>query len=202
MSSFTKNSITFRFIRDDSINADTDDVAHISYAGKNMYNISFKAYSLKKPVVMFLDDQQTFRWVRRTIAMLECDTDPFTGVQLDVPMMPSIMLKVKNLSRDYSALLDAVEFQMDNWGNTVCTCEMSKLKKVPNAPARPLPSRSQAQAQVQDEDEDEDEDDDESYASMPPLVPVSVPALSHANRESAFRTPPRVNRHHLFFGEE
>ena len=171
--------MTFRFIRDNSTNGATDDIATISYAGNNIYKLKFKTPHSEgvadKPVVMMLDDKQTFRWVRRMISLLECDTDPFTGVQLDLPVMPSIMLEVKNLSRDYSALLDAVEFQLDNWSNTVVRTE------VPKAPAR---ASYNAQRAV-----DDDAD------SMPPLVPVGTSNWS-------FMTPPRVNRHHLFFDEE
>lgn len=177
----TKNSITFRFIRDNSVKGDTDDIATISYAGKNNYNVSFQTtYSenaKRSPTTMCLDDRQTFRWVRRVLSLLECDTDPFTGIQVDMPMMPSVMLKVQNVSKDYSSLLDAIEFQMDNWGNTVCKCEMKKVK-VPNAPAR----------------RNYREEEDDEYEDMPSLIPI--------RSESAFHTPARVNRQHLFFDDD
>jgi hypothetical protein len=173
-------SMIFRFIRDNNTDGATDDIATISYAGNNIYKLKFKTPhsegDANKPVVMMLDDKQVFRWVRRMMSLLECDTDPFTGVQLDIPIMPSIMLDVKNLSRDYTALLDAVEFQLDNWSNTVVR------QVVPKAPARNSYNASRA---VENDDND----------SMPPLVQEGTSNWS-------FMTPPRVNRHHLFFDEE
>lgn len=169
-------SMTFRFIRDNSTDGASDDIATISYGGNNIYKLKFKTPHSEgvadKPVVMMLDDRQIFRWVRRMISLMECDTDPFTGIQLDFPVMPSVMIEVKNLSRDYTALLDAVEFQLDNWTNTMVKTD------VPKAPARV--------SYTQRTDVDDD---------MPPLVPVGTSNWS-------FMTPPRVNRHHLFFDEE
>jgi hypothetical protein len=179
--SHTKSSIVFRFIRNNSKDGSTDDIAIISYAGNSTYKLSFKTYftenTKKKATVMTLDDRQTFRWVRRMVSLLECDTDPFTGIQVDMPMMPTVLLTVENLGRDYSSLLDSVEFQLDNWSNTVCTnCD---VQKVPNAPAR--------RTLYQDEYND--------YATMPPLIPIEQSSRT-------FLTPPRVNRHHMFFDEE
>ena len=181
-SSLTKNAITFRFLRDNNTD-DSDDIVNISYAGNTMYNISFRTplseNPLKKPTIMHLGEKQTFRWVRRMMSLLECDTIPFAGIQVDMPMMPSIMLSPGNLSRNYNSLLDAVEFHMDNWENMVCPS--TEVRSVPNAPAR---------RRIWDEEDVADDDD-----SMPPLVPLTT-------SDRAYRTPPRVNRQHLFFDEE
>jgi hypothetical protein len=171
-----KNMILFRFLRNNNDDGSSDDIATISYVGNNKYSVSFKTgytNGKKKTVSMSLDDRQTFRWVRRTLALLECDTEPFTGIQLDTPMMPSIMITVNKIASSYSSLLDAVEFHMDNWVNTVSN-DIPRRCAVRNIPHSYT---------VEEEDTDE---------SMPPLVPA----------QSAFRTPPRLNRQHLFFDEE
>ena len=190
--SMTMTPIVFRFIRNDSSDSCPDDIATITYVNKDLYNVSFKSpfsdNKKKKPTVMSLNGKQTFRWVRRWMSMMEFDAEPFYGVQVDMPMMPSIMLRVSSLRKSYHSLLDAVEFQMDNWGSTVCqSCEVSHVPKAPNAPAR---------RNYTAEDEVED---DKSYASMPPLVNVDMPDRYVPD---SFRTPPRVNRQHLFFDDE
>jgi hypothetical protein len=114
------SSITFRFIRNSNASGQDDDLAIIHYQSKDVYRIVYKcpytnSGSTNKSVTMFLNDRETFRWVRRVLNLLEVDTQPFEGLQLDMPTMPSIMVNPKKIP--YSTILDAVEFQLDNWNS-------------------------------------------------------------------------------------
>uniref|UniRef100_A0A6C0E6K0 Uncharacterized protein n=1 Tax=viral metagenome TaxID=1070528 RepID=A0A6C0E6K0_9ZZZZ len=61
------------------------------------------------------DAPTILQWLRITIDMLQHDDDPFASFQLDAQMLPSVLIMVSRLGRAYDIIIDAVEFQLNNW---------------------------------------------------------------------------------------
>jgi hypothetical protein len=111
----TSTNIKIRFIRRDSNKDDVVDITRLLL--DNTFSLSY-TYGLSKkqtPTTVTLTSDNVFRWMRHTISLLEQDDDPFESIQLDLPLMPSVMFKVVDLDEAYHALLNALEFHLDNW---------------------------------------------------------------------------------------
>ncbi len=161
--------IKFRFIRTDT--TEQDDVCTITKKG-DMFKLRFQyatanGYTHNKLVCT---DIAVHRWVRRALDLLERDIDPFARVQLECPLLPAILFNVCDLSENYHAILDAVEFSLDNW------------------PAK-AKNNTLDEGIYGDENYDEDIVMEESepytgdYSEMPPLISYNYTAS---------------NNHHLF----
>jgi hypothetical protein len=114
-------TLTFRFTRPDPSTGSEDDIIRITPADNDTYNCSF-TYGLakqKSPVSATLSDSEVFRWVRTMIRLLEADIDPFVDVQVDHPLMPSVMLNARALGDNYHRILDVVEFFLDTTNSPV-----------------------------------------------------------------------------------
>ena len=61
------------------------------------------------------DAPTILQWLRITIDMLQHDDDPFASFQLDAQMLPSVLILVSRLGNAYDIIIDAVEFQLNNW---------------------------------------------------------------------------------------
>jgi len=160
--------MNIRFIRRNEKCAKNDDTMKIISSDGKTYSVVFTQGETKKSTLVSMSDSAVFRWVRHTMSLLARDADPFEFVQLDLPLMPSVMVKVKELDSAYNTILNAVEFHLDNW---------------PIKP-RTLSSESDENAFIPGNtafccDHEEDEEDD-----MPPLIPIDEP--------QQFRT------HHIF----
>ena len=91
------------------------------------------------------------------------DADPYQFIQLDLPLMPSVLLKVENLDDLYHTVLNAFEVHLDNW----------PTKKSAASRSSPLNT-----AGIAERSDDEVED---PYSDMPPLIPIT-PAASYPVR--------------------
>ena len=93
------------------------------------------------------------------------DADPYQFIQLDLPLMPSVLLKVENLDDLYHTVLNAFEVHLDNW----------PAKKPAASRSSPLNT-----AGIAERSDDEVED---PYSDMPPLIPLtpttSYPVRTH-----------------------
>jgi hypothetical protein len=160
--------MNIRFIRYNEKYAKNDDTMKIISSDGENYDVVFTQGETKKSTLVSMSDSAVFRWVRHTISLLARDADPFEFVQLDLPLMPSVMVKVKELDSAYNTILNAVEFHLDNWPIKPRTSEANTS----------LPVNTAFCCDHEDEDEEEDYDD------MPPLIPIDEP--------QQFRT------HHMF----
>lgn len=168
--------INIRFIRQNEKLAKNDDQMRIWSSDGQTFTVSFRSGDTKKTVITTLSDSAVFRWIRHTIGLLEKDADPFQFVQLDLPLMPSVLIKATDLGESYNRILDAVEFHLDNW------------------PVLSIPAPAPASAAVNTGFSAEAEtEDDEDYSDMPGLIPADESQIHHH-----YPTRQAVRTHHLF----
>lgn len=162
--------MNIRFIRQNEKCAKNDDTMKIISSDGENYDVVFTQGETKKSTLVSMSDSAVFRWVRHTISLLERDADPFEFVQLDLPLMPSVLVKVKELDSAYNTILNAVEFHLDNW------------------PVKPRtlshPVNTAFCCDHEEAEEEAEEEEEEDYDDMPPLIPIDAP--------QQFRT------HHIF----
>ena len=175
--------MNIRFIRQNEKCAKNDDTMKIISSDGENYDVVFTQGETKKSTLVSMSDSAVFRWVRHTISLLERDADPFEFVQLDLPLMPSVLVKVKELNGAYNTILNAVEFHLDNW------------------PIKPRTLSSESDANVSlpintafccDHEEEAEEED---YSDMPDLIPVDDNHFLHHHN---YPTRQAVRTHHIF----
>jgi hypothetical protein len=182
-SSITSRIINIRFIRQNEKLAKNDDQMRIWSTDGQTFTVMFRSGETKKSVVTTLSDSGVFRWMRHTINLLEKDVDPFQFVQLDLPLMPSVLIKASELGASYNRILDAVEFHLDNWPTT------SKVLAAPS----PSPAAG-AEAPVNTGFVSSSAAEAEDYSDMPDLIPVE----ECSNYQHHYPTRHAVRTHHLF----
>lgn len=168
--------ITLRFIRSGT-GAANDDKIIITMKGVDNYNLSFTYgdVKVKKDISATLSGNDVFRWMRSAIGLLELDTDPFKSIQVDFPLMPSVLIDAKNIDAAYNKLLNALEFHLDNW------------PKAPTCPTCPNPQEIETDDVFESEAEAELESESESESE--PVMPELI------------RMPSFV-RHHIFCDDD
>lgn len=154
----TNQLMHVRFIRHNEKNSKNDDTVRFVSDDGSKFDLTFTSGDTKKSTTVSLSDGQVFRWTRNMINLLANDADPFEYVQMDMPLMPSILLKVSELDNNYNAVLNAVEFNLDNW---------PLHKAVAEEPSRLNTGFYEA--------EDEEEEEEYDYSDMPALVPITPP---------------------------
>jgi len=115
------SSITFRFIRTKTSPANDDEVCTVTRTAGGEFDLRFKYKDNNDSILvnsLTAHSDVVQRWVRRAIEMIEVDADPFTSFQIDFPLLPSILFNVSDVGLHYHAILDAVEFSLDNWPTT------------------------------------------------------------------------------------
>lgn len=175
MPSLSTRLINIRFIRQNEKHAKNDDQMRIWSSDGQTFTVSFKSGDTKKSVITTLSDSAVFRWMRHTINLLEKDSDPFQFVQLDLPLMPSVLIKATDLGESYNRILDAVEFHLDNW---------PVLSIAAPAPAPASAAVNTGFVSASDVEED--------YSDMPDLIPADECHHHHYPTRQAVRT------HHMF----
>jgi hypothetical protein len=109
-------SISFRFIHTATATPTEDDKCLVTRNGDGFtLSYTYNERSGKTTNTVDVDANGVMQWVRRAIDMLERDTKPLDSMQIDFPMLPSILFAVSDLGNHYHAILDAVEFTLDNW---------------------------------------------------------------------------------------
>ena len=129
-------TINFRFIRSGKTMAADDDICTVRRDGDE-FTLSFKyKTSNEKSVVNTsqMNSDTVLRWVRRAIDMMEHDADPFVEFQIDFPLLPSILFTVADIGTHYHAILDAIEFTLDNWPAEKKDVDMSDTASVSSMP--------------------------------------------------------------------
>jgi hypothetical protein len=168
--------ILFRFISAESSKA-TDshhDTAKIMRTAEGAYELTYRYYDNGVSHTMTMSDTSVFRWVRHTLRQIEVDDDPVKEIQIDWPLMPTVMILTKNIGTAYHAILDALEWHLDNWPSTArADCR--------NDPSVPI---------FYPEETIPIDPDTAMSIDSPPTTPVLRPY--------SFRPPP-TGRHHLFF---
>jgi hypothetical protein len=194
MASSVPTSITIRFIRPaDAFKSRgrNDDVIRIHRVGADLYNVAFQTGNCDEPTESVMGDTGVWRWLRATIGLLEHDGDPFKCIQLDLPLMPSVLVRVSELSDAYQYILNAVAVHLDNWPGA--------LQRTIAATAE---EEDDSEMDGQDEEEDETEvlstDSEAEYADMPPLIPAAAAAAPRYFSASPNATWIPRGRHHLF----
>lgn len=172
--------INIRFIRQNEKLAKNDDTMRIMSDDGQTFTVMFRSGETKKSVITTLSDSGVFRWIRHTITLLEKDVDPFQFVQLDLPLMPSVLINAKDLNASYNRILDAVEFHLDNWPT------VSKLASEAPAPAEAPVNTGFASSSADAETEEE-----EDYSDMPDLIPTEEYQHHYPTRQA-------VRTHHMF----
>lgn len=176
--------INIRFIRRNEKLAKNDDTMRIWSDNGQTFTVMFRSGETKKSVVTTMSDSAVFRWIRHTISLLEKDVDPFQFVQLDLPLMPSVLIKATELGASYNRILDAVEFHLDNWPTS---------SKVLAAEAPASPASGPVNTGFVSASDIETEDDDEDYSDMPGLIPADESQIHHQ-----YPTRQAVRTHHMF----
>lgn len=137
-------------------NKGQDDRAIIKCIGVDKYKITYSDATVQNKMTFETNGYGVLRWVRRVMRLLEEDVDPFEYLQLDIPTMPSTMFSIPTLSYNYTTILNAVEFYLDEISNSTgirpvetprlrdvleCTPPMTPLatslpRECPHAPTR------------------------------------------------------------------
>lgn len=109
-------NIMIRVVRQNGV-ASNDDMVVINRVGLDRFSLKYTYgdTTRKTPYYIMLTDRTLLKWVRVLIRLLENDSEPFASVQIDFPIMPSIMVNVNVLDKAYNTILDAMEFHIDNW---------------------------------------------------------------------------------------
>ncbi len=108
----SSNRLSIQFIR--NVNkTKSDDSAIIENIDVDKFQIIYTDAEVNRKMSFSTDGAGVFRWIRRTLNLLESDADPFQCIQLNVPAMPSILLRVADIHSNYHTILDAVEFYLD-----------------------------------------------------------------------------------------
>ena len=170
-STMSSQLMHIRFIRRNENNSKNDDTVRFVSIDGSKFDLTFTSGDTKKSTTVSLSDGQVFRWTRNMVNLLANDADPFEYVQMDMPLMPSILLKVSELDDNYNTVLNAVEFNLDNW--PLYAPSSTKVEE---------PSRLNTGFYEAEDDEEEEEEYD--YSDMPALVPITPPQ--------------RVRTHHTF----
>jgi hypothetical protein len=95
-----------------------DDVIRITQLDEGFqltYRYGFSNYTTTTPRTIECDARTVIRWLRITLDMLQYDDDPFASIQLDAQILPSVLILVSRLGNAYDTIIDAVEFQLNNW---------------------------------------------------------------------------------------
>jgi len=104
-----------RIVRQNGTATDDDTVVINRMGDRFSLKYTYGDTTRKTPFYLMLDDRALLKWVRVLIRLLENDSEPFASIQIDFPIMPSIMVNVGELAKAYNTILDAMEFHMDNW---------------------------------------------------------------------------------------
>jgi hypothetical protein len=114
----SSSSLLIRLIRNTESKKE-DDLIKItrldSTTFKLTYSYGFATGAGARPNSIECNADTIFRWLRSTIDLLQHDDDPFDSLQLEPQMLPSILVNVRNLNRSYTTIMNAVEFQLNNW---------------------------------------------------------------------------------------
>lgn len=105
--------------------------------------------------------------------------DPFQFIQLDLPLMPSVLINAEELGISYNRILEAVEFNLDNW---------PVLSVAEPAPALAAPATAPVNTGFVSASDAED------YSDMPGLIPVD----ECSNYQHHYPTRQAVRTHHMF----
>jgi len=175
----TTRLINIRFIRQNEKLAKNDDTMQIWSSDGQNFTVSFRSGDTKKSVITTMSDSGVFRWIRHTISLLEKDADPFQFVQLDLPLMPSVLINVKDLESSYNRILNAVEFHLDNW----------PIIAIPGS--APALAAAPVNTGFVSSSADVETEDDEDYSDMPNLIPADECQHHYPTRQA-------VRTHHMF----
>ena len=169
-------SISFRFIHMNDAKASEDDMCHVTKSGENSFVLDYSYrnnVNVKCTNTLTVNSDSVLQWTRRVIDMLERDAEPLARMQIDFPMLPSIIFNVNELGQHYNAILDAVEFSVDNWAT----------RKVPQVTRAPVAAPLRRQ----------------NWDAMSASTDSSMPSLIPMNR-TGVTTRSQV-RQHLFLDE-
>ena len=114
------SNVVIRFIR--SFNTKDDDtIVTIRRIDTNLFSLRMKDGFQSNPNYIsisdntVISDRNLFLWLRIVLRLVEKDSEPFKGIQFDMPLMPSVLIHINKIDRAYHTILDALEFHMDNW---------------------------------------------------------------------------------------
>ncbi len=104
------NQFTFRFIRDLD-DASLDDVLRLkkSRSGKSII-LTYKSIDLhNEHVTMFRNTRELSSYLYNYFSLMKEDDDPFLSVQIDHPVMPSILFTLEKFTHNIKRLVYMVE---------------------------------------------------------------------------------------------
>ena len=162
----SSSSLLIRLIRNTESKKE-DDMIKItrldSTTFKLTYSYGFATGAGARPNSIECNADTVFRWLRSTIDLLQHDDDPFDSLQLESQMLPSIIVLTKNLNRSYTTIMNAVEFQLNNWPQDpmpplVAMNNASLWKSWGGAPKDAEESEDSEESTIEGEEEDEYDD--------------------------------------------
>ncbi len=96
-----------------------DDVIQIHRGNTNIpsYSITFKDLDSKTSLrsTVGLSRSQVLQYLSIVLRLVQCDVEPFDGVQLLNPHMPTVVLPYDMDSKTRELLYESIEHTMDNW---------------------------------------------------------------------------------------
>lgn len=108
-----------RFIRAGDVQSTggRDDVAKIRRVGSDIYSIQMRNVDSTSAVVkeMIVTREGVRDWFARTLRLMDADYRPFEQYQFDFPMVPSVLIHHRELHHHMGTLLNALDFQLENW---------------------------------------------------------------------------------------
>ena len=133
------NRLSIQFVRNPETKK-SDDYAVIENTSVDNYTISYTDAVSGTQMKFTTDSNGVFHWTRRTLRLLEEDSDPFKFIQLNVYAMPSTLFPVAQLHKHYETILNTVEFYLDviSSGTHQPTTppRAAATRQCPDAPAR------------------------------------------------------------------
>ncbi len=105
--------IRIRFHRD-SDDSDQDDIIRIKYVGDHRVRVTYQNdEGFSAEYVMCRGMLQTY--LSSMFRLLAADKDPFQGVQIDLPLMPSMLLHPHTLGWQETDIMKQINLQCDAW---------------------------------------------------------------------------------------
>lgn len=117
-------ALTLRFIYEQHQNdahGANDDIIMIRRVFDNFFKVEYRSANYvhgEQRVQHFsMNGDAVYRYVSRLLKLVAMDTAPFFLAQVDSPIMPSVLVRLKDLKKENNVqkILDVVSITLDNW---------------------------------------------------------------------------------------
>lgn len=108
--------IDIRLIRNNA-DKNTDDIITLETADFSQFIVTYHEYSLEEKLCFRTSQSGVIDYVYNLLDLLVMDEDPFSTLQLDAPMYPTVILSVSKLKKRKIAdtVIRIIRKSVDNW---------------------------------------------------------------------------------------